>query len=331
MIIFGENILFAVLFALLFDALFGDPDWMWRRMRHPVVWFGGFLSFFDKGLNHPEQQTAEAGRLLGGLAIALLVILIGAVGWYLQSVLSTGTLVGHVIVGLLAFPFIAQKSLYQHVRAVGWPLVRGDTNGARRAVSMIVGRDTQNLDKAGIARASIESLAENFSDGVVAPVFWFGLFGLPGLFVYKLVNTADSMIGHKTDRYQHFGWASARLDDGLNLIPARLCMLLLLFAPLEFPSGSRKRLQAVWRGIVNDAPLHRSPNAGWPEAAMAGRLDVALSGPRYYGSELVEEPFVNASGVRDVGAEEIGQALRLYRSACILEAILVSMLAISFM
>lgn len=324
MIPFGGEFLFVVLIAIILDAIIGDPDWLWRRLPHPVVGFGACISFFERHWNRHQQQSEFAGKFLGALALVILLALFSSVAYAIETVLMALGFVGYAILGLLSATLIAQRSLYDHVAAVARPLSRGDVAGARKAVSMIVGRDPEKLDEAGIARGAIESLAENHSDGIVAPIFWFAVLGFPGLVAYKLVNTADSMIGHRNARYQWFGWGAARLDDFLNLLPARLTMLLLLFSPLKSYGENGQTISSIWRVIMKDAPRHRSPNAGWPEAAMAGRLNIALSGPRYYGDQKVDEPFVNADGQIDIGGEEIRRALRLYRSACVVMAGLIA-------
>jgi adenosylcobinamide-phosphate synthase len=216
---------------------------------------------------------------------------------------------------LIASVFIAQHSLYQHVDRVRSAFTEEDLAAAREAVSMIVGRDPEQLDEAGVCRAAIESCAENFSDGVVAPVFWLALLGLPGLIAYKAINTADSMIGHRGERFEAFGWAAARLDDLVNLVPARLAGLLLaIVAPVA--GGSIATSLKVMR---RDAPIHRSPNAGWPESAMAAALGLALAGPRRYAEGMVDDPFINAAARKDANPDDIGRALDLYFAACVLE------------
>jgi adenosylcobinamide-phosphate synthase len=227
-----------------------------------------------------------------------------------------------VALGLIASTLIAQRSLYQHVANVRTAFAEGGLAEARQAVAMIVGRDPEQLDEAGVSRAAIESCAENFSDGVVAPVFWLALFGLPGILVYKAINTADSMIGHRTTRYENFGWAAARLDDLTNLAPARLAGgLLALAAPLV-----RGSIAAAWRVMRRDATKHRSPNAGWPESAMAGALGLALAGPRIYGGTTVDDPFLNAEGRQAATPEDIGRALKVMLGACGVQAILYAVL-----
>ena len=293
--------------AMAVDALIGWPAWLFARVGHPVTWLGWLINVVDTSWN--RTSGSPAFRRAAGVAAAILVIAIAAVlGWAVQSVFASGwTRV--VLVGILAWPLVALRSLDDHIAAVAGPLASGDIAVARSAVAQIVGRDPATLDDAGIARATIESLAENASDGIVAPVFWGALFGLPGILGYKAINTLDSMIGHRTERHEAFGWAAARIDDLANLIPARLTgFLFVLLAPL--PSQA-------WSCMLRDAHRHRSPNAGWPEAAMAGALGVRLSGPRIYHGGTANEPWLN-EGERDPGAADIGRGLKLYRRAMLL-------------
>lgn len=312
----ADHALLIVLIALAADALIGDPDWLWRRLPHPVVLIGAQIDWLDRHLNRdawPEARRKAAGIV----ALGVLIVTAGAIGAVLQWLLL-GSLIGTLLLGVLASVLIAQRSLYQHVARVRDAFASGGLEGARSAVTMIVGRDPAQLDQAGVSRAAIESSAENFSDGIVAPVFWLALLGLPGLLIYKAVNTADSMIGHRNARFESFGWASARFDDLLNLAPARLSgVLLALAAPLA--GGSVTRALQVMR---RDAPKHRSPNAGWPESAMAGALDLALAGPRVYGGQRVEDPFLNAEARREATPDDIGRALKVMLGGCGLQAIL---------
>jgi adenosylcobinamide-phosphate synthase len=273
--------------ALLLDAALGEPKWLWDRYPHPAVLMGRAVGYADARLNHGSQRRAK-----GVLAMAALGLIAAALGWLIHLIPDFGLI--EVIVAAI---LLAQKSLVQHVSAVADAL-RLSLPGGRQAVSMIVGRDTAALDPPGVSRAAIESAAENLSDGVIAPAFWFLIAGLPGLMLYKITNTADSMIGHRTPRHEQFGWAAARFDDLLNLIPARLTALLIA-------------LTHAWadpRPILRDAPLHRSPNAGWPEAAMAVVLNLALSGPRAYHGEMRDYPWVWAEGRRDAGPDDIDAA-----------------------
>jgi adenosylcobinamide-phosphate synthase len=225
---------------------------------------------------------------------------------------------------VLLTALLAQRSLYDHVSAVATALDRYGLDGGREAIRHIVGRDSQSLDEDGVGRAAIESLAENFSDGVVAPVFWFLVLGLPGICAYKAVNTLDSMIGHRSDRYRAFGWAAARLDDVANLVPARLAGLLIAIAAVLTTRASGKDALMT---MVRDARKHRSPNAGWPEAAMAGALDLSLAGPRQYGGERVEDAWIG-EGSEDAGANDIRRALGLFVVACLVEAALIGVAAL---
>lgn len=297
----------AMALALAIDAGLGWPDSLYRRVGHPVTWCGALISALETRWN----QGSSTRRRLAGLATALLVILLAiALAALLQAALPRGR-AGTLLLAILAWPLIAARSLHQHVAAVARPLGAGDIPAARRAVAMIVGRDPETLDAPGIARAALESLGENASDGIIAPLFWGALFGLPGIAAYKAINTLDSMIGHRTPRYLAFGWAAARIDDIANLIPARLTALLFALAARE----TRLALRTAWR----DARHHRSPNGGWPEAAMAGALGLRLSGPRIYGNQTAHEPWINAGG-RDPGAQDIIAGLALYRRMLLLAA-----------
>ncbi|GGW33898.1 cobalamin biosynthesis protein CobD [Gemmobacter lanyuensis] len=274
--------------AMLLDAALGEPKWLWDRFPHPAVLMGRAVSAADKALNTGGMRRLKGFIAMTGLGLAAL-----ALGWLLHVLPDFGVLEVIVVAILLA-----QKSLVEHVRAVAEGLRQSLADG-RRKVAMIVGRDTAAMEGPAVARAAIESAAENLSDGVIAPLFWYLVAGLPGLMLYKITNTADSMIGHRTPRHEQFGWAAARFDDLLNLIPARLTALLLALA--------HGRLDAA-RVILRDAPLHRSPNAGWPEAAMAVVLGISLSGPRSYNGEMRDFPWVNAEGRRDPGPAEIEAA-----------------------
>jgi adenosylcobinamide-phosphate synthase len=300
--------------AMVLDALLGWPDGLFARIGHPVTWLGHLIDELDGRWNR-EEDFAFMRRAAGTAAALIVIAVAGGLAWLLQVRLASGW--NHVFfLGVLAWPFVALRSLYDHVSAVARPLEAGDVEAARTAVSMIVGRDPAKLDEAGIARAAIESLAENTSDGVVAPIFWGVLFGLPGIAAYKAVNTLDSMIGHRSERHQYFGWAAARIDDVANFVPARLTGLLFALAGPE-PKVS-------FACMARDGSKHRSINAGWPEAAMAGSLAVRLCGPRFYDGERADEPWLN-EGARDPLAGDIAQGLRLYIRAM---AGLVGLLAI---
>lgn len=304
-----DTALWLLLAALIVDGLIGDPDWLWRRLPHPVVWIGKLIALFNQVFNKTDYApgTRKLGGVLTLVALVLISLLLGA---GLQA-LAAHLPHGEVLTVLVAAVFLAQNSLYQHVAAVRNALRDDGLEGGRKAVSMIVGRDPKQLDEAGVSRAAIESCAENYSDGIVAPLVWFALLGLPGLIAYKAVNTADSMIGHKNEVYADFGWASARFDDLINLPASRLAGLLIaLSAPLA--GGSPRKSLAC---ILADARKHRSPNAGWPEAAMAGALGLALAGPRVYPGYTVNDRYLNAPGRKDARAEDITRALRVLLGA----------------
>ena len=306
--------LFIVIAALAFDALIGDPDWLWRRLGHPVALIGALIGYLDRRFNR-EDRSQQQRKLAGIASTAAMVAVSGSVGVLVQTTVQQLPM-GSLALALIASIFIAQRSLYQHVARVRSAFAEGGLAGARKAVAMIVGRDPEQLDEAGVCRAAIESCAENFSDGVVAPVFWLALLGLPGLIAYKAINTADSMIGHRSERHASFGWAAARLDDLVNLVPARLSALLLAgAAPI-----AGETISASLRVVKRDAAKHRSPNAGWPESAMAGALGVALAGPRRYATHMVEDPFLNAEATSQAVPDDIGRALDLYAAACFIEA-----------
>jgi adenosylcobinamide-phosphate synthase len=309
----------AMAIAMVVDALMGWPDRLFARIGHPVTWLGALIAALDARWNR-ETDSPLVRRSAGAIAALLVIVLASGLAWTVQRLLPSGW-THMVLLGILAWPFIAFRSLYDHVAAVRDPLRAGNVEAARKAVSMIVGRDPDALDGAGIARAAIESLAENASDGVVAPVFWGALFGLPGVVGYKAINTLDSMIGHRSPRHQAFGWAAARIDDVANFVPARLTGL--LFAAL---AGSERRSQAL-SGMWKDAPHHRSINAGWPEAALAGALGVRLCGPRAYHGELADEPWLNAAA-GDPAAGDITRALETYVGAMFALTLILVVLAI---
>ena len=306
--------LLLLLAGLAIDAVFGDMPAVFRHIAHPVVVIGRAVAFFDRKLNR-ERRSDASRRDRGILTVLVLVVAAAAFGWLVERLCSLSPL-GAAVECLVIAVLVAQRSLYQHVAIVAIALDTAGLSAGRAAVRHIVGRDPASLDRPGVARAAIESLAENFSDGVVAPVFWFLLLGLPGLFAYKAANTLDSMIGHKTPRYRAFGWAAARLDDGLNLVPARISALLLAAAAV-FDGTARPA--AALRITLRDAKKHHSPNAGWPEAAMAGALDIALAGPRRYPEGLVEDPWLG-DGTPQAASGHIVRALRLFRLACLLQA-----------
>jgi len=321
-VLIWSDTLFVVVVALAFDALIGDPDWLWRRLPHPVAVIGSCIGWLDRTLNLDTRSPAQ--RKLAGVGVVILLLATSALAGILIEMALRQIAFGTLLIGLAASTLIAQRSLYLHVARVRDAFADGGLAEARRAVSMIVGRDPDQLDEAGVSRAAIESCAENFSDGVVAPVFWLALLGLPGLIAYKAINTADSMIGHLSPRYASFGWAAARLDDLVNLIPARLSGLLVAAVAPVAGGATSAAFKVMWR----DAAKHRSPNAGWPESATAGALGVALAGPRRYGTRIVDDVFLNAEARQEATSDDIGRALRLLIAACLLEAAAYAALAL---
>lgn len=299
--------------ALLIEALVGYPAALYRVVRHPVVWIGAAIGALDRHLNL-ERLSPRARRLRGVVAVAIALTLAALPAWLVTAAVCSliAPALALLFLAVLAASLLAQRSLHAHVAAVADGLEREGLAGGRAAVSRIVGRDPGSLDEAAVARAAIESLAENFSDGITAPAFWCATLGLPGIAAYKAVNTADSMIGHRTARHLAFGWAAARFDDLVNLPASRLSALLLVAA-----AALRRDSDAAgaWRAVRRDARHHRSPNAGWPEAAMAGALGRRLAGPRVYGGTLVEDAWMG-DGSPDASAADIRRALALYRVAC---------------
>lgn len=297
---------FATAFAaLLIERAIGYPPFLFQRISHPVVWMGNWLSFLEKRLNKPD---AKHGRLRGVIAWIIYVSLVLAITVPLTIGLHQFTH-GWLIEALLATTLLAQKDLHRYVAAVADGLEQSIDKG-REAVSHIVGRDPKKLDESGVTRAALESLAENASDGIVAPAFWLAIGGLPALALYKAINTADSMIGHKSDRYLHFGWAAARIDDLVNLPASRLCGLLYAAAAITNPARSKAAINAMFR----DAGKHQSPNAGWPESALAGAMDIKLGGPRSYEGEQVDLAFMG-TGREALKAQDIRDGLKLYSRA----------------
>lgn len=305
--------------ALLIEAAAGYPPWLFGLLGHPVTWMGSWLAWLERELNRANWgfvQRRTAGTLAFLLLLAAVAVATVPLGLTVQKPLD------FAVVALLAASLPAQRSLYQHVSSVAEALERDGLEAGRQAVSQIVGRNPAFLDEAGVARAAIESLAENFADGVVAPAFWIALGGLPGGALYKAVNTADSMIGHRNARYAAFGWAAARFDDLVNLPASRLAAAWLIVAALVTGRDHRAAIEAVGR----DARKHRSPNAGWPEAAMAGALGLKLAGPRVYGETLVVDANMG-HGRREVTAADIRNALGLYRASCGIQIVVLAMLA----
>ena len=316
------------LIAGAFEAAFGYPDAVYRTLGHPVTWIGRLITWADRAWNSEDDSPVEQ-RTQGIIFTLLLVVVSLLVGFIISRLCDVFLphLLALLLSAILASTLLAQRSLHAHVQAVADALGSKGLAAGREAVAMIVGRDTKELDEAGVCRAAIESLAESFCDGVVAPLFWMVLLGLPGAIAYKAINTADSMIGHKTWRYIDFGWAAARTDDVVNWPAARLAVLWLALGAAASGLPPIRTLRAAWR----DAGKHASPNAGWPEAAMAGALGVRLMGPRSYDGEVVDETWIG-DGRADAKAVDIRTALRLYRASCGVQlAVLAILVALSWL
>ncbi|MDP6831830.1 MAG: adenosylcobinamide-phosphate synthase CbiB [Alphaproteobacteria bacterium] len=306
----------AVFLALALDLLFGEPKWLYARISHPIVWIGGLISALEGRLYRARNQIFH-----GAVLVAITVALCAAAGCVIAW-LARQTGLDWILTGIVGSVFLAARSLYDHVVSVARGLSR-DLDTGRAAVSQIVGRNPSELDQAGVARAALESLAENFSDGVVAPLFWFLLAGLPGLLAYKAINTLDSMIGHRNERYLYFGRVAARLDDVVNWPAARIAGCLLCLGGLLAPGMDAGK---AWRIMWRDGGKHASPNAGWPEAAMAGALGIALAGPRVYDGELTDDPWLG-DGDGAATEQDIARGCTLYRWTC--AGILLALLALA--
>jgi adenosylcobinamide-phosphate synthase len=307
--------LLIMLGGLTLDALIGDPRWIWRFLPHPVVWFGAVTTLLERVLNPP--YAGPRTRFAAGLMTVFVVLaMAGALGAVVAALATypKGWIAQLVLFAIL----VAQRDLFDHVRAVRKALIKGGVHAGREAVGKIVGRDTESLDHHAVARAAIETLAENFSDGVIAPSLFFLVLGPIGLCVYKAINTLDSMIGHRTARYRWFGKSAARIDDAANLVPARLSGIILCIAAILTPTANPFRAFVT---MIRDAPKHRSPNSGWPEAAMAGAFDLALGGPRKYGHDLLREPWLGTGRARAIPSD-IGRALWLFAMGCLVHALL---------
>ena len=297
--------------ALVIEYFVGYPQSLQRAIGHPVEWIGKLVSYLDEGLNDPDSEDRDQ-RNHGIFAVAALCVVVGVPAFAIEKLLLSFQY-GWVINVLLATAFIAQKSLRDHVTAVARALPQSIVE-ARKEVAKIVGRDPSNLDESGIAKAALESLAENTADGIIAPIFWFAIAGLPGLVIYKAINTADSMIGHKSKKYLHFGWAAAKLDDLVNLPASRLTGLMFAAAAwIKSKVRAQAALEAMWR----DASKHQSPNAGWPESAMAGALDLKFGGPRQYDGETIELAYMG-DGRSHLNPNDIEKGLELYDRALLI-------------
>ncbi|MCY4445694.1 MAG: adenosylcobinamide-phosphate synthase CbiB [Rhodobacteraceae bacterium] len=283
--------LILLLIALLLDALIGEPDYVWKRITHPVIAIGNLIHYFDTHFN-----TVEKVRLKG-----FLVLIGGCVGLALLGSIVYLLPLSSVLEILIVAILLAHRSLIDHVEHVAEALHLSLMEG-RLAVSKIVGRDTSSMSTSDVSRAAIESTAESLMDGVIAPAFWYLIAGIPGILVYKFVNTADSMIGYQNEKYKEFGWATAKFDDLLNFIPARLTALIVSLVHFSIDAFQFAR---------NEGNNHRSLNAGWPEAAFAKVMGVALSGPRVYEGTQINFPFINDEGRKELVPEDIEKGVEI--------------------
>jgi len=315
---------FQLLFlALLLDAMVGDLGWVFKTVPHPIAILGRLIGILEAKLN--RARRSDKNRLLrGGFVVVLISTLSLGLGWGLAVFIETYRF--WMLELLIVTILVAQRSLYAHVRAVARALDGDGLEAARRAVAHVVGRNPEKLDSGGVSRAAIESLAENFADAVIAPVFWYLLFGLPGLLFCKAVNTMDSMLGYRSERYLMFGRFAARLDDAVMWLPARLSVIFLIIAAIVTPTGNS--LRAI-RAIKSDVGKHPSINAGWPEAAMAGALGFALGGPRHYAGGQEETAWIGG-GRAELNAQDINRALYLFVAACLTNGGFIAALAINF-
>ncbi|MEE8203734.1 MAG: adenosylcobinamide-phosphate synthase CbiB [Alphaproteobacteria bacterium] len=318
----GPHPLILLLFALILDAYIGDPPGIYRLVPHPVALMGRMAAGLERRLNRADRGVVTR-RVRGVLVVVVLVGLAAVAGVAIER-LARAVPFGWFVELLLVMTLIAQNALYRHVKAVARALEDGGLDEGRAAVAHIVGRNPASLDEHGVARGAIESCAENLSDGVVAPVFWYVLLGLPGLLAYKMINTLDSEIGHRSPRYREFGATAARLDDAINYLPARLTGLIVALAALFVPAANPLRALGA---MLSDARKHRSLNAGWPEAAMAGALDLALAGPRRYGEAVVKDAWMGDGRARAMPLD-IRRSLYLFVVACLIDAGLVAALAL---
>ena len=308
---FSNNFLIIVL-AIVLDAILGDPKWVYSKIPHPVAVIGFQIERLDRFLNQTIYSTSTR-KIFGVFSAVIVISSSWLFGWLIDNLCSQVSF-GIILQVVTVSIFLAQNSLYRHVASVAKACSVNDIISARSQISHIVGRDPNSLDQKAIGRAAIESLSENFSDGVVAPIFWYAVGGLPALIAYKALNTSDSMIGYLNEKYAHFGWCSARLDDLANFIPARLSALIISVAAFLIPSANGSN---ALKTVIRDAKKHRSKNAGWPEAAMAGALDIKIAGPRHYSGGLVNDAWMGA-GTSNVEASHIHRALRIFCVSCVL-------------
>ncbi len=297
-----------LLLGWLLDFFFGDPSWL----PHPIVWFGKMISWGEHRLNNGNHCMAK-----GAVMAISFILMVFFVVWDFKQLFPNMEL-WLILDTIIIFYCLAGTTLIREVREVFLALDRSLDEG-RQQVARIVGRDTSQLSAQEVRTAALETLAENLSDGVIAPLFWFALLGTPGMLAYKMVNTLDSMIGYRTERYKDFGCWAARIDDVANYIPARLTALLMVIA-----SGKLSLLKFIWK----NGRKHASPNSGYPEAALAGILNCRFGGPHYYFGELFDKPFIGEND-RELNTKDMQTAVRINRSAELLMLVLTSLVVIS--
>lgn len=308
------NLLLACITGFILDLLFGDPVWLY----HPVRMMGALIGFleriFRKWCRNSGEKLQAAGVILWGVVLGVSA---GIPCFLLWGAKTIHPALGFVLESFWCYQLLAMKSLETESRKVYTELKKGDLEGARKAVSMIVGRDTDCLDEEGVAKAAVETVAENTSDGVIAPLFFLFLGGAPLGFAYKAVNTMDSMIGYKDEKYRQIGWFAAKADDAVNFIPARIAAFLMIAA--AFLTGMNAK--QAWKIFRRDRYCHASPNSAQTEAVCAGALEIRLAGNAYYFGKLYPKPYIG-DPLREVSPEDIVRTIRLMYTTAVLALIL---------
>tara|TARA_Y100000590_G_scaffold467150_1_gene644998 strand:- start:2555 stop:3529 length:975 start_codon:yes stop_codon:yes gene_type:complete len=300
------DVLLVIVIAVAIDLIWGDNHVIWRKFKHPVIYIGNYISFLDKEFN--LEEFSESSRFLNGILIMIVsMVLIWFIIIWIEGFLINSAL-GIILIAIILSIFLSARSLYEHVRDVYDALMADNIAEAKEKLTKLVSRDVDSFEEPSIVRSSIESLSENFSDGFIAPLFWFVISGLPGLIIYKFVNTADSMIGYKYPKYINFGKAAAVIDDIMNYIPARISSVCIIISSCILKEDWKKSLEIT----MNDASKTASPNSGWPESSMAGALDISLGGDNYYNKQLFEENWLNESGYRELDSEYLSRAFWIY-------------------
>ncbi len=314
------DIITVLLVAVIVDAIWGDDHLLWRKFRHPIVLFGQYINFLDIEFNR-DEFTESSRTFNGAIVVIMSIIIIWFIALFIEGLLF-GNIIGNVILGLIISILLAGKSLFDHVKCIYDDFMRDDIDNAKKNLSKIVSRKVDDYDESAITRGTIESLSENLSDGYIAPLFWLLIAGLPGVFIYKFVNTADSMIAYKNDKYNNFGKLTAYVDDVLNFIPARLSSILITLASFVLKENWQQAIIC----IKQDARKSPSPNSGWPESAMAGALDVSLGGDNFYDDKLIKAEWINEGGDEVISFDTITRALWIYSSSIVIYLFFVFML-----